>query len=318
LVSVIIVSYNTRQMTLDCLRSLYADLDLLKTSAEVFVVDNASQDGSADAVRDAYPEVIVIANAENVGFGAANNQAMARATGEFLLLLNSDAFVAPGTVSALVACLRERPDCAAVGPRLLNGDGTLQPSCYRYPSPSRAWFENLWLSAALPRHPVVGDYRRWEHDTERDVDWVIGACLLVRRAAYEQVGGFDERFYMYQEETDWQRRMKDQGWKIHFTPAAQATHLGGASGASESARINRHFFESLDRYEHKHHGLMGLLSLRIAMVIGCFLRGVLWAALLLAVPKRRPVALRKVRLYSWLCRRQLTLWHLTPGTAGVR
>ncbi len=303
---------------LDCLRALYADLVGQGASAEVFVVDNASRDGSVAAVREAYPLVTVIANDANVGFGSANNQAMARATGEFLLLLNSDAFVTPGTVAALVASLRERPDCAVAGPRLLNGDGTLQPSCYRYPSPSRAWFENLWLSAALPRHPVVGDYRRWAHDAERDVDWVIGACFLVRRAAYEQVGGFDERFYMYQEETDWQRRMKDKGWKIHFTPSAQATHLGGASGASESARINRVFFESLDRYEHKHHGPLGLLSLRIAMVIGCFLRGVLWAALLLAVPKHRAVALGKVKLYSWLCRRQLTFWQLTPGTAGSR
>ena len=112
----------------------------------------------------------------------------------------------------------------------------MQLSCFRFPTPRQAWVENLWVSALFPEHPVLGDYRRWAHDSERQVDWIVGACMLVRREVVEQVGGFDEAFFLYAEETDWQRRMRDGGWEIAFTPAAEVTHLGGASGASEQAR----------------------------------------------------------------------------------
>lgn len=306
--SVIIISYNTRQMTLDCLRALYADLEDAGKSAEVWVVDNASGDGSVPAIRAAFPDVRLIENPRNAGFGAANNLALRQAGGEFLLLLNSDAFVHPGAVAALVSYLRAHPRAGAVGPRLLNRDQTVQPSCYRFPSPARAWLENLWVSSLLPRHPVVGDYRRWAHDAARSVDWVIGACLLVRRAAYEQAGGFDEAFFMYQEETDWQRRLRDGGWDIAFTPSAVVTHLGGASGAAEQAKINAHFFDSLDYYTRKHHGLGGLVSLRLAMIVGTALRTLAWAGVAAALPKRRPVARAKTRLQAWLCVRQATRW----------
>ena len=304
--SVIIISYNTRQMTLDCLYALYADLGQMP--AEVWVVDNASGDGSADAVRQAFPQVRLIENPNNAGFGAANNLALTQASGEFLLLLNSDAFVHPGATAALTEYLRAHPGAGIVGPRLLNQDGSVQPSCYRFPSPGRAWLENLWVSSALPRHPALGDYRQWSHDAERSVEWVIGACLLIRREAFRQTGGFDEAFFMYQEETDWQRRLRDKGWDIAFTPSAVVTHLGGASGASEQAKINAHFFDSLDYYTRKHHGLPGLISLRLAMIIGCAIRAVLWAGVAAAAPRRRAVAQAKTRLQAWLCLRQATHW----------
>ncbi len=306
LVSVVVVSYNTRAMTLDCLDALYCSLGDMP--AEVWVVDNASRDGSVEAVRDAFPQTHVLANTDNKGFGAANNQALRQACGEFLMLLNTDAFVQPDTVERLVAYLRQHPRAALVGPRLLNGDGSVQQSCYRYPSPPRAWLENLGASALLARHPRWGDYKRWPHDTAQNVDWVIGACLLLRRAAYDEVGGFDEAFFMYAEETDWQRRFRDKGWDIAFTPSATVTHLGGASGASESARVNAHFFDSLDLYTHKHHGLLGLISLRAAMTVGCGLRALVWSLVALAVPSRRTGARAKAKFQAWLFRRQATQW----------
>jgi GT2 family glycosyltransferase len=134
--------------------------------------------------------------------------------------------------------------------------------------------------------------------------------MLVRRAAFEQVGGFDERFHMYAEETDWQKRMRSIGWRIRFTPAARVTHLGGASGAAEKARISRSFFDSLDYYELKHHGRAGLISLRLAMAVGCGLRAVAWALVLALSPRRRAVARAKAALQSWLFVRQLTHWRL--------
>ncbi len=293
-------------MTLDCLRTLYAGLDDL--APEVFVVDNASADGSADAVRDAFPQVTLIENPRNVGFGAANNQAMAQARGQFFLLLNSDAFPKQGAVPALVEYLRAHPQVGVVGPKLLHADGSRQVSCYRFPSPALAWRENLWISAAFANHPALGDYRRWAHDRERTVEWAIGACLLVRRAAYAQTGGFDEQFFMYAEETDWQRRLRRNGWEIAFTPAAEVTHLGGASGASDRPGVNRHFFDSYDRYVRKHHGMAGLVSMRAAMVLGCGLRAVLWGLVVAAVPPRRAAARVKARSQAQLCVRQATHW----------
>jgi GT2 family glycosyltransferase len=308
-VSVIIVSFNTRQTTLDCLAALFAGLG--ETSAEVIVVDNASVDGSVEAIRAAFPKVDVIASDRNLGFGAANNLAMKRSVGRYILLLNSDAFIRPGAISSLVAYLDSHADVGVVGPRLLNADGTLQKSCYPFPTPGRGWIENLWISALFPNHPRLGDYRQWAHDTERDVAWVIGACMLVRREVFDRVGGFDERFFMYSEEADWQWRIRLAGWKVAFTPSAVVVHLGGASGATDKARIHRHFFTSLDYYQRKHHGLAGLILFRAAMVVGGMLRLVAWSGVFLLQPRRREVARTKVKLLSWLCVRQSTSWRLS-------
>lgn len=294
--SVLIVSYNTRAITLDCLQALEKALDGI--DAEIVVVDNASSDGSAEAVREKFPRVHLIANKKNTGFGAANNQAMAVARGEYYLLLNSDAFPEPEAIRALLDFMRANPQAGLSGPRTHNADGSLQLSCFRLPSPGYAWLENFWLADG---------YRRWAHDTVRRVEFVIGACMLVRREVYEQVGGFDERFFMYSEETDWQRRIHDAGWEIVFVPQARITHLGGASGATNRTQVNRHFFDSLDAYVKKHHGLAGLVSLRVAMACGCLIRSVLWVAQALR-PKRRHHALGKARHHLQLFVRQTTHW----------
>ncbi len=307
-ISAILVSYGSRAMTLDALAALHGALRDI--SAEIWVVDNASNDGTIEAIRVAFPRVKIIANAENKGFGAANNQAMRMALGRYFLLLNTDAFVDEAAIAALMDCLDRHPDAAMAGPRLLNRDGSLQQSCFHFPSPSRVWRENLWLCGS-------GDYRAWTHDAEREVEWIGGACMLVRRQAYEQVGGFDERFFLYSEETDWQRRMRSAGYRIVFTPAARVTHLGGASGAGNSAVVNRHFFKSLDDYQLKHHGLVGLMLLRAAMVVGCAMRAGFWTGAWLIIPRRRTVAGTKIRLHCWLVRRQLTDWRLTSRHANA-
>lgn len=295
-VSVIIVSYNTREMTLDCLRAAMLALDGIR--AEVIVVDNASKDGSVGAIRTSYPEVRVILNETNSGFGSANNQGMKVAKGETFLLLNSDAFPRSDAIRLLWDFLAGNPKAGTVGPRLLNADGTLQVSCHPFPSPGHAWLENLGLSRG---------YSRWPHDVLRRVDFVIGACMLVRRAVFEEIGGFDERFFMYAEEADWQRRMRDKGWETVFVPSACVTHLGGASGAAEKTAINRHFFDSLDMYQRKHHGVAGLISLRCAMAVGCLLRALLWTIASIR-PRLRATALSKLRLHLWLFIRQTTYW----------
>lgn len=231
---------------------------------------------------------------------------MRLARGQFFLLLNSDAFMTLGALEELLRFLDLHPRCGVAGPRLHNADGTLQRSCHRFPTPARAWLENLWISAILPNHPTIGGYDRWDHNSERFVDFVSGACMLVRRTAYQEAGGFDEAFFMYAEETDWLKRMHEKGWQVGFTPAAVVTHLGGASGGATN--IQRYVFDSLDRYQRKHHGVLGLLSLRLAMIVGNALRTVLWGAALLSIPKLRKRAASKLKLSSWLLIRQTTTW----------
>ncbi len=305
-VSVIIVSFNTCDVTCRCLECLRGDLQGLE--AEVIVVDNASTDGSVEAIRKAFPDVRVIASERNLGFGAANNLAMRQARGRYFLLLNSDAFVRPGTIRTLMEELEDGPEVGVVGPKLLNEDGSTQRSCFRYPTPGRAWLETLRVARWFKPRSPLGDYRRWAHDEACEVDWAVGACLLLRREVFEQVGGFDERFFLYAEETDWQKRIREAGWSIRFTPRAELTHLGGASGASDRVRINEHFFAGLDRYQRKHHGVIGLIAFRLAMVVGSVLRLPGWGAVYLLQRTRRVQAGGKVRLHGWLICRQMFHW----------
>lgn len=297
-ISIIVVTYNTCEITLECLRVAKAALQGL--TFEIIVVDNASNDGSVEAIRTSHPEVRIISNQKNFGFGSANNQGMRIATGDLFLLLNSDAFPRPDAVTALCDFLAKNPKAGVVGPRLLNSDGTLQVSCYPFPSPSYAWMENLGLSKG---------YSCWPHNTLRRVDFVSGACMLVRRRIFEQIGGFDESFFMYAEEADWQRRICNANWEIFFLPDACVTHLGGASGNPGTGDFNGHMFASLDIYQKKHHGTLGLLSLRCAIVTGCLFRSVVWAVAILR-PKTRNIALKKLRLHSQLLIRQVTSWKI--------
>ena len=304
--SVVIVSYNTRELTLRCLQTLTEELAGI--AAEIFVVDNASQDGSPAAITEAYPHVRVLLNPSNQGFGAANNQAFALAAGLYLLLLNSDAFPRPGAIASLMNFLDQQTDVGVVGPRLLNPDGSLQRSCFRFTTPLQAWMENLWIGKLLPAGSALGDYQGWNHAQTRDVDFCIGACLLVRRAVYQQVGGFDEQFFMYQEEADWQKRIIEHGWRVVFTPSAEVVHIAGASGKDEQVRINQHFFDSLDRYVLKHHHLVGFLLLRAAMLVGSLLRGIGWSVMAL-FPERRQHASRRALHHAKLFARQsMTAW----------
>ena len=311
MLSVVIVSYNTREMTLRCLRSL--DDALQGLEAGIFVVDNGSSDGSAEAIEHEFPAVNLIQNERNRGFGAANNQALRLARGEFVLLLNSDSFPEKTAISHLIECARSYPRGAIFGPRLLNEDGSLQPSCYRFPSPSRSIWENTLLSAAFPNHPIFGDYRAWPHDEKREVDFVIGACWLVRCAAIEEVGLFDEEFFLYAEETDWARRFLKAGWKTLFVPDAQVVHLGGGSGGAQPDRVFCEFHRGQERFIRKHYGTRGLLVHRFATVFGACLRILLFGAATFLRPGLRHRYKRLVA--QW---KRILLWNLGRRGPGLQ
>jgi GT2 family glycosyltransferase len=242
---------------------------------QVIVVDNASRDESAERIAVEFPEVELVRSERNLGFGRANNLAFARTRGKYVWLLNTDTLVLSGATEAMIGVLQCEPDVGAVGCRLENPDGTLQRSCWTFPSPAAAWSESLGLNRLRDRVALPGvprDWHRWAHDAEADVDFVIGASLMVRRRVIEEIGGFDENFFLYAEETDWQRRMQAAGWRVRFTPAGTVVHLGGASGAGMRDRQLVEFCRATARYVRKHHGRLGLAAVRAAKLVGLTLR----------------------------------------------
>lgn len=229
LVSVIIPNWNTRDL-------LARALDAVAVSAaelphEVIVVDNGSTDGSLELLRARYPAVRVIANDRNLGFAAANNQGLALARGAACLLLNSDAAPEPAAIPVLWAALVERPRAGVVGPRLLNADGSLQGSRRRFPTPATLFVESTPVAGLPPARRLVRRFHLADvpEAAVQAVDWLVGACLLVRREAVAAAGPLDARFFMYAEEVEWQWRIRRAGWEVWYYPAARVLHDGGRS-----------------------------------------------------------------------------------------
>jgi N-acetylglucosaminyl-diphospho-decaprenol L-rhamnosyltransferase len=301
--SAVLVSYNTKNLTLKAIEHILQDFKSLECS-EVIVVDNDSKDGTVSAIRALYPTVRIIQNKDNVGFGTANNQAFECCDGEYVLLVNTDAFVHYGCILLLTEFLDTHPDVAVVAPRVVNNDGSLQASVHPFPTPLRCWIENLWLNPLVKNVFALRDWRSWAHDKTIEVPWVIGACMLVRKSVIESVGGFDERFFMYSEETDWQYRIRKAGWKIWFVKEAVVTHIGGASGVTDSmnSKTRIAFFESLNYFEHKNFGLLGASSVRTAMFVGSILRICLWTVFGTVFKSKQSLSSSKVQHYSWLIR----------------
>jgi GT2 family glycosyltransferase len=262
--SIIIVSWNVRELLRACLASLPCE-------AETIVVDNASSDGSAEMVRRDFPHVRLLANAENRGFTGGNNDGLRLATKPWVLFLNPDTVVQDDALPLLVAHLQAHPDVGVVGPQLRYGDGSLQSSCRRFPTLATALFESTPLAWHWPaeRNPWARRY----HMTDtlaggvQEVDWLVGAALLTRHDVLAQVGGFDEEYFMYSEELDWQRRVKQVGWKIVYLPDAIITHYEGKSSEQAAAARHIRFNRSKVRYFRKHHGPQQGEFLRVALLV---------------------------------------------------
>jgi GT2 family glycosyltransferase len=259
--SVVIVNHNGRAVLSRCLEAIEESADGLRIAS--IVVDNASQDGSPDLPCCLKENVRVVSLDKNVGFAEANNIGAGAAQGKYYLLLNTDCFVEPGLFRALIKCLDEHPETAIVGPRLLNEDGSLQPSCHNFPSPLVFLLEQsmLWrLFNYLPSR--AGDllHIAGKHSKSREVDWLSGACMLVRPTAFNEVGGFDSRFFFYWEEADLCMKLKQRGWKTRFEPSARAIHLGG--GSTKDAAMLLHFFRSLYRFYGKHYSRRQIVVMR--------------------------------------------------------
>jgi GT2 family glycosyltransferase len=253
--SIVVVNWNTRELLRDCLASVYSGVGGL--AAETIVVDNASTDGSPEMVAAEFPGALLIRNAENRGFAAANNQGFAVARGRHVLLLNSDTVVHGDVLGRSVAWLDAHPQVGAMGCRVLNTDGSVQRTCAMYPSVLNQFLQasGLWK---LRRPRFLGRYLMtdWGRDSERAVDTISGCYLLVRARVIEEVGPLDEAFFFFGEETDWCRRMRDAGWKLVFAPVGEITHHGSASARKLNARRDVMLTEALVRLHRKHGGML--------------------------------------------------------------
>lgn len=246
---IIIVSYNTRDDLLRCLASIFAQPPAALES--VVVVDNASRDGSAGAVRTAWPDVHLLELDRNVGFAAANNRAIAATTAPLLLLLNSDAVVSPGALDRLVNRLLATGAVAA-GPRLVDANGRPEISFGSHLSPMTELAQMWRMRLADSRSGIARRYVSNLVARERTVDWVSGACLLVRREAALAAGLFDERYFMYEEDVDLCAALRRAGGRILFTPDAQVTHLRGRSGQATPGPAKAHYDRSHLAFYEKH------------------------------------------------------------------
>jgi GT2 family glycosyltransferase len=291
--SIIVVSFNTRDLLRACLASIPPATAGLR--CETIVVDNASGDGSAEMTAADFPEVVLIRNAENRGFAAANNQALAISRGRYALLLNSDAALLTDTVPALVRFMEAHPRCGLVGGQLLNPDGSFQASYADFPTLGGELLLMTTL-ARLCRPASYPSYPAEQSQQPRAVDWVFGACMLARRAAIDQVGGLDEDYFMYTEETDWCYRLRRAGWTVNYLPAAKVVHWSGQSANRVPEQKRSRLYRSKWLFMRKHYGPLTALAFRQAVRWASVLKcAVAWGRVVASNGERRQVARQQLR-----------------------
>ncbi len=285
--SVVIVNWNVRELLRRCLHSV-AESSKVETpkrlSVQVIVVDNASTDGSVPMLRSEFPQIELIANEENLGFTRANNQGLSISDGRYALLLNPDTEVLDDALGEMVGYMDVHPAVGALGPQLIYADGRVQCSRRRFPGLDTAFLESTFLQQSFPRSRILSRYYVLDRpeDETQEVDWLVGACLLMRRKALDQVGPLDERFFMYSEEMDWCYRAKRQGWKVVYLPAARVIHHEGKS--SEQVLPVRHvqFQRSKVLFFKKHRGGWLAEALRFYLLLTYFwqtmVEGLKWLA----------------------------------------
>ncbi|HVS46846.1 MAG TPA: glycosyltransferase family 2 protein [Verrucomicrobiae bacterium] len=269
MIDIIIVNWNDRDNLATALDSVFALSEIQRDPeyAAVTVSDNGSKDGSLDMLRERYGKrVAVIENDANLGFGAGVNRAISQTGAPFIFLLNPDATVRDGALTHLVAFMNAHPRCAIAGPKLYEAGGRVAESCGEFDT----WIGAFLRSSAWGDLPFLRRFangarlRAWDYTSERRVDLVIGAAMLLRRAVLDRIGAFDERYFMYHEEIDLGKRVADAGFESWFVPSAQATHTGKGSSAGRSVEAYKQ--RSRRYYWIKHHGRLWYYSLSVALI----------------------------------------------------
>jgi GT2 family glycosyltransferase len=262
----VVVTYDALPWVEQCLESL--------AGAPVVVVDNGSSDGTVELVRERFPDVRLV-ESENRGLGAGWNAGIRESESRYVLLMNSDAWLVGDAFARLVTFADRRPEAAVVAPRLLNQDGSLQRSVRGFPTLWRLATEYLFLRKLAPRSDLFNSFYGggFDHDEVREAEFVMGACMLVRRSAIEQVGLMDEDFFLFSEETDWCFRFRQRGWQVLFFPGAECVHVGGAS---HGGRMYRENLRGHLRFFAKHRGRRSAERARRLLLVGVRLRARLY------------------------------------------
>jgi GT2 family glycosyltransferase len=263
-------------------------------------VDNASQDGSVEMVGNMFPQATLIRNEENVGFARGNNQAIRQSAAPFVLLLNADTEVLPGAFEALVRFMKAHPGAGAAGPRIDNADRTLQTSCYPLPTLARESWRMFHLDRIRPFG--VYDMSGWDKSRPRRVDVVLGACMLLRREALDQVGLLDESYFMYGEEPDLAFRLKRDSWEVHWVPEAHIIHFGGQSTRQVEHEMFLQLYRSKVLFFEKHHGAVSAFAYRAILVLASIVRLLISPVAWLLRPADRADVKLQVRSYGRLIR----------------
>jgi N-acetylglucosaminyl-diphospho-decaprenol L-rhamnosyltransferase len=286
-VTVLVVNYNTAHLIPQMFDALNEAAQGMRI--QIIVIDNASRDRSVQLMRERYPDIALLCNSTNIGFGRANNQGLPLVQGRHVLLLNTDAFLAPESLRKTVGYLDAHPDCGIVGVRLIGRDGALQPSCRYFPTPWNVFVERAGLRRLFPATRLIDDVV-WDDRAPAFCDWVPGCFYLVRKTVLDQVGLFDPLFFLYYEEVDHCRRVKAAGWSVAYFPGTSVVHIGGESAKSDGdltsagRQISALQIESELLYFRKHHGAAGAW---LAVVLGWLSDAWLICKWLL---KRRPLS----------------------------
>jgi len=270
-VTVIMISYNTASLLPKAINDLQKSA--FELSLQTIIIDNASRDDSVDLIKCDYSDWTLIENKTNVGFGRANNQALPLISGRYVLLLNTDAFVSADTLGKTVSYMDEHPKCGLLGVKLVGRDGEMQPSCRYFPTPLNIFLNRTGLNRLFPWVDLVDDLD-WDHASVRACDWVPGCYLLIRREVIDQVGLFDERYFLYSEEVDLCFAVKKTGWQVHYYPDTTVVHLGGESAKFDheitdgGKQVEKLQIESELLYFRKNHGIVAVITHLLLTTLG--------------------------------------------------
>lgn len=298
-VSTVLVNYNTRDLTIAAIASVFNSIRDDDFQVEVIVVDNASHDGSADAIEARFPQVHVVRSTDNIGYGRGNNLGARDATGDALLFLNTDTVVRPRAIETLYAKLHAVQSRGIVGPFLENPDGTYQTSMISFPTVWRTFCNFFWLDRLLPTIPLFADSQMTHADPlrARDVDVIHGAAMMIRREIFMQLGGFDPEYFMYYEESDLCKRVKTLGFSAHYVPEARVLHL-----VSQSSRAHPWWFFKILRqsrmiYARKHMTPAARVSMALLVHLAYGVRIVLYPVIGIVKPRFRLMGRNMLKSY---------------------
>ena len=291
----IIVSWNAKEYLDECLQSIVENAPPF--AFETIVVDNASTDGAPDLVEKKYPQVHLIRNAENLGFAKANNIGIEQSKGKYICLINSDAVVLKDCLDLMCRYMDEHPEIGVLGPRVLNRDGSLQPTCREFPT----FWKNLCRATALdklfPKSKIFGGYfmMNWSHDTVREVDFLSGCFMLVRKSAIEQVGLLDDNFFFYGEDKDWCKRFWKAGWKVVYFPHAEAIHYLYGSSDKDPVKLYIQQTRANLQYYTKHHSRAAKTAFLLTNIFHQIIRIMGSSILYILKPSGKEITLQKIK-----------------------